>query len=264
MRIITTTYENNAAKATERRIAFTPDDISLENEVINLYPQARFQEILGFGGAFTEAAGYTLAAMDEGVRDQIMDAYFGDGGLNYTMCRLHLDSCDFALGNYSAVGDPADANLETFSLERDHKYILPCVTMAIAKSKRHIRFMMSPWSPPAFMKSNRQKNLGGKLLPQYFSLWAKYMAKYVRAYRDMGIDVMQLTVQNEPNASKTWDSCVYTGSEEVFVAQAQAMHSLADELLRRVLDKALVASVAELRGRLSDVAATVLDLPQKK
>lgn len=212
---ITTTYRDRIVKTETDFYEAGPEDISVEGEVINLYPEVSFQEIMGFGGAFTEAFGYTMSCLGEEKQREILEAYFGEEGLGYTVCRLHLDSCDFALSNYSAVTDPQDRELKTFSLDRDGQYILPYLKKAQEMSPRHIQYLMSPWSPPAFMKSNGQKNGGGKLLPEYRTLWGKYMAKYVAAYREMGFDVTMLSVQNEANATQTWDSCVYTGEEEM-------------------------------------------------
>lgn len=215
LKAITTTYEKKIPKTVTEVYEPRPEDSSVEGEVINLYPEVSFQEIIGFGGAFTESFGYTMSCLGEEKQQDILEAYFGDGGLGYTMCRLHLDSCDFSLSNYSAVTDPQDRELKTFSLDRDRKYIIPYLKKAQEISERKIQYLMSPWSPPAFMKSNGQKNQGGKLLPEYYPLWGKYMAKYVAAYREMGFDVTMLSVQNEANATQRWDSCVYTGEEEM-------------------------------------------------
>ncbi|MDR1766174.1 MAG: glucosylceramidase [Lachnospiraceae bacterium] len=215
MKIVTTTYDYGAPHTEVRDLHPFPDDDRVENRVINLYPDERYQTLLGFGGAFTEAAGYTFSLMGEGKRREILSGYFGPDGLGYTLCRLHLDSCDFCLGNYSAVTDETDAGLSTFSLSRDEQYIFPLLRWAQESGACDLQFLMSPWSPPAFMKTNGMKNCGGKLLPQYRQLWADYMARYVRAYRDRGVDVAMLSVQNEPNAAQPWDSCIYTPQEEM-------------------------------------------------
>ncbi|TVY05678.1 glycoside hydrolase family 30 protein [Paenibacillus cremeus] len=215
MKMITTTYDGKVKKTTERDVQWIQDDISVENRVVNIYPQVEFQEIIGFGGAFTEASGYVLSKMSEKSRHEIIESYFGSSGIGYTTCRLHLDSCDFALGNYSAITDPNDFELKTFSLARDEEYILPLVRMAQQNGKEELQFLLSPWSPPAFMKTNKQKNGGGKLLPEYRTMWGQYMAKYVKAYWDMGINITMLSVQNEANATQKWDSCVYSGQEEM-------------------------------------------------
>jgi glucosylceramidase len=72
----------------------------------------------------------------------------------------------------------------------------------------------SPWSPPAFMKTTNNMLKGGKLKPEYFDSWAKYYAKFIKAYEKEDIPVWGLTVQNEPMATQTWESCIYTAEDE--------------------------------------------------
>ncbi len=65
-------------------------------------PGKTYQKILGFGGAFTEAGAYTLSRMSPAKRAEAMRAYFHPReGLGYTLCRTHINSCDFSLGNYA-------------------------------------------------------------------------------------------------------------------------------------------------------------------
>lgn len=211
---ITTVYDGENIKSTSKECFFEEDVEGVEKELINLYPEVQYQKVDGFGGAFTEAAGYTLSKMSENKYDEIIKAYFGEGGLNYKLCRTHLDSCDFSLGNYSAVTDPNDKELSTFSLSRDEKYIIPLIKKAQGISQKEIQIILTPWSPPAFMKTNGEKNHGGKLKPEYRDLWAKYICRYIKEYRERGIKVTAISVQNEPKAVQNWDSCVYTAEEE--------------------------------------------------
>jgi glucosylceramidase len=194
--------------------AFADDTNNQERFILNLYPEAVFQTIKGFGGAFTEAAGYVFSRLPELKQAELLDAYFGKHGLHYTLGRASIDSCDFSLGNYSAVTDPGDRELATFSLKRDEQYVLPLIKRAMALEPG-LQMMLSPWSPPAFMKTNGQKNGGGKLLPEYREMWAKYMCRYVKEYEKRGIPVFALSVQNEPNAVQAWDSCIYSPGEEL-------------------------------------------------
>ena len=75
-------------------------------------------------------------------------------------------------------------------------------------------FYASPWSPPAFMKTNKNMLRGGKLLPEFRQAWANYYAKFIKAYENEGIPVWGLTIQNEPMAVQRWESCIYTAAEE--------------------------------------------------
>ncbi len=186
--------------------------------IVNLFPQKRYQAFHGFGGAFTEAAAYAMGKLDTQKQNGFLQAMFGEDGLRYTLGRVHLGSCDFALSNYAAVTDPADDELNTFSILREEEHLLPMVRRALKYGS--LSLLASPWSPPAFMKTNQDMNNGGQLKPEYRALWAKYLAKYVKTYRESGIPITMLSIQNEPAATQTWDSCLYSGEEEgVFAAQ---------------------------------------------
>ena len=183
-------------------------------QVINVYPDVEYQKIEGIGGALTEASAYTLSLMDEKTQNEIVEAYFGKDGIGYRLCRCHINSCDFALGNYAYVEDPEDTELKTFDISRDKKYIIPLIKKVQEKSQYELTFLASPWSPPAYMKTNGEMNHGGQLKEEFAHLWAKYMARFIKEYAKLGIKISKITVQNEPEATQTWDSCRYNAEEE--------------------------------------------------
>lgn len=63
--------------------------------------------------------------------------------------------------------------------------------------------MLSPWSPPAYMKTTEERNHGGKLKPEYRKRWAEYICRYIEEYRNRGYHVTKLTMQNDPKAVQT-------------------------------------------------------------
>jgi glucosylceramidase len=130
------------------------------------------------------------------------------------MVRSHIDSSDFSLGVYSAMTDPEDTMMNSFTLQRDEQYILPLIIAAQDKSGEPLDLMLSPWSPPAFMKTNGEKLHGGKLKPEYRQFWAEYICRYIKEYETRGLQVNRVTIQNEPAAVQSWDSCLYTAEEE--------------------------------------------------
>lgn len=196
----------------EIELAFSKD-CGGEMQEVKVYPQITFQEVLGIGGALTEAAAYVYSQMDEKGKEELIELYFGENGNKYNFCRLHIQSCDFGLGNYSYVEDENDKELNTFSIDRDRKYIIPLIKAALAKNP-DIAFLASPWSPAPFMKTNNEMNNGGKLKPEFYSMWADMICRYVMEYEKEGIIIRRLTVQNEPAAVQTWDSCIYSATEE--------------------------------------------------
>jgi glucosylceramidase len=182
-------------------------------QAVNLYPDLTDQEWEGMGGAFTEAAAHVYASLTpEGQRD-FLNSYFGEDGLRYNFGRITIHSCDFAMGNYTYIGE-GDDTLRTFNVERDEVEVLPLLRTAMETAGSPIEFLASPWSPPAFMKDNGDMNHGGKLLQEYRQSWADYYVKFIQEYAKRGITIRYLTVQNEPMAVQTWDSCIYTPEEE--------------------------------------------------
>ena len=182
---------------------------------VSVDSQHHFQTIEGFGGAFTEAAADTFYKMPPAVRAEILMAYFDlSSGNGYSLCRTHINSCDFSLGNYAYAETPGDVELKHFSIDHDRRQLIPMIKEAVRVAGQPLKLLASPWSPPAWMKTNGQMNQGGKLKQEYRETWARYYARYVKEYEQEGLPIWGLSVQNEPLAVQTWDSCIYTGEEE--------------------------------------------------
>ena len=142
-------------------------------------------------------------------------AYFDlSSGNGYSLCRTHINSCDFSLGNYAYAETPGDVELKHFSIDHDRRQLIPMIKEAVRVAGQPLKLLASPWSPPAWMKTNGQMNQGGKLKQEYRETWARYYARYVKEYEQEGLPIWGLSVQNEPLAVQTWDSCIYTGEEE--------------------------------------------------
>jgi len=178
-------------------------------------PTRRFQVLEGFGGAFTEAAAVTWQRLGAAQRAQMLaDCFDPAGGHGYTLCRVHMNSCDFALGNYAHADIPGDVDLKHFSIERDRQALLPFIQAAQAMAGAPIKLLVSPWSPPAWMKTNGQMNRGGKLRPEFADAWARCYVRFIQAYAAEGVPTWAVSVQNEPAATQSWDSCLYSAQEE--------------------------------------------------
>lgn len=208
MKIFTT----NADVRFEEKEAEFIHSPSREFKLIKVYPKETRQEILGFGGAFTEASAYTYSKMGEENKRKLLALYFGEKGNKYNFCRTHIQSCDFSLGNRAYVEED-DKELAAFSIEKDFEYQIPFIREAL-KLNKDMELLASPWSPPAFMKTNNEMNNGGKLKEEYYDAWAEIFVKYLQAYAEEGIQIRRITIQNEPNAVQTWDSCQFTGEDE--------------------------------------------------
>ena len=178
--------------------------------------ERRFQTLEGFGAAFTEAAAVTWAALPADQAQTLLRDYFdARQGHGYRLCRVHMNSCDFALGNYAHADVADDMALAHFNIDRDRQALLPMIKAAqAAAAAETIHMLVSPWSPPAWMKTNGQMNGGGKLRPDCAAAWARCYVRFIEAYAAEGVPVWGVSVQNEPDATQRWDSCIYSAEEE--------------------------------------------------
>ncbi|MBO5869393.1 MAG: glucosylceramidase, partial [Clostridia bacterium] len=189
-------------------------DSITEPAIINIFDEVEYQTVLGFGGAFTESAAYNYAQFtDEQKRDFLKKTFSREYGIGYNFGRTHINSCDFSLDIYTYV-ENGDYDLSTFNIDRDRKYIIPFIKDALLYCTDELVLFASPWSPPAYMKDNESAIRGGSLKEKYKKVWARYYAKYIKAMAEEGIKISAITVQNEPNAKQSWESCSYSPEDE--------------------------------------------------
>ena len=201
---------------------------------IKIHKENLKQTVLGFGGSFTESSASIYHDLSQTKKDEIIEAYFGETGNNYSIGRTHINSCDFSLENYAHCETPGDIDLKNFSISRNKKDLIPFIKDALRLTKNKFRIMASPWSPPSWMKTNGQMNEGGKLKEEYKSAWADYYCKFIEFYHGEEVPIWGISVQNEPEAKQTWDSCLYTAEEErdfikYFLGPSLERHNLLDK-----------------------------------
>ena len=211
------------AKDTAERIwELSPDERTFNGSgwiptTLTLNSEESYQKFYGFGGALTESSGYVLSRLPASVRKQAIEAYYNPKtGNAYHFARLHMNSCDFSLDNWACVPEKDDT-LQSFSMERTDKYISPLamdVQKASKKEGSNVQFLLTPWSPPLWMKDNGDMNHGGHLLDCYRELWAQYFVTFIKKMAERDIKISFVTIQNEPAAVQTWDSCEYSATQE--------------------------------------------------
>jgi len=174
-----------------------------------------FQTIMGIGGALTDASAETFFKMPGDKQQEILTELFDlQNGNGFSLCRTSIHSCDFSSDSYTYAEVPGDSSLAHFTIAHDLKFRIPFIKAALKVAGGNFKLFASSWSPPAWMKTNNSMLHGGKLRPEYHKTWAAYVARFVTEYRKVGIPVWGLTVQNEPMAVQTWESCVFTATEE--------------------------------------------------
>ncbi|XP_042857000.1 lysosomal acid glucosylceramidase-like [Penaeus japonicus] len=159
----------------------------------------RRQVMLGFGAAFTDASGLSLASLSPGAREMALRSYFSPEGNEYDLGRVPIGSCDFSVKPYSYAEVEGDVDLEYFKLaEEDLLYKIPQLLRAQELSERPLRLLGSPLSPPPWMKTNGKHNESGQLIPNMWRPWADYLLKFVKAYEEEGVPIWGITTQNDP------------------------------------------------------------------
>ena len=198
----------------QKPTAFTDRNAWAENDLVCIEDDFTYQTIHGFGGALTESAAVTWQKLPAALRRRVVElCYDPRKGLGYTLARVHMNSCDFSLGNWSCDDTPGDFALRDFSVAHYREAILPLVAAARKAAGRPLWILGSPWSPPAWMKTNGMMNEGGFLKPECREAWALFFAKFAKAMAREGFPLSAFTVQNEEKARQTWDSCVWTPEE---------------------------------------------------
>ena len=211
-----TTAENTAQRLSATgTVKFKPMAQPLETQIcVFVDPTKTFQTVLGIGGALTDSSAETFAKLPAARQREILDAYFDpDKGIGYTIARTNIHSCDFSSGSYTYV-DEGDKALKSFSVAHDKQFRIPFIKQALATAGGKLSIFGSPWSPPAFMKTNNDMLHGGKLKPEFYQSWATYFTKFVKAYQQEGIPIWGITIQNEPMATQKWESCIFSAEDE--------------------------------------------------
>ncbi len=214
--IVYTTAESTSFRLTPTdTVTFTPSEPTSEGKVyVFVDPRKTFQSLIGIGGALTDAAAETFAKLPAARQEELIAAYYGrDHGIGYSLGRTNINSCDFSSDMYTYVTE-GDSALSSFSIAHDLRYKIPLIKRAMAASGNSLKLFASPWSPPAFMKDNNDMLHGGHLRPEYAHSWARYYTKFIQQYRGAGVPVWGITIQNEPMATQTWESCIYQAADE--------------------------------------------------
>lgn len=196
------------------------DDVT----TLRIYPSELRQEIVGFGGAITEASVYVLSQLPSHLVREVIESYYGASGLRYSLARLHINSCDFSVeGSWNFDDEKDDFELKHFDskLKREQDQLLPFVRQVLNATHHPLRLFGSPWSPPAWMKGNN--DMLGSSEPclkqdddqRYHRAWALYLSKWVSAMeKQLDTSLWGMTLQNEPEYAAPWEACVWSAEEQ--------------------------------------------------
>lgn len=169
---------------------------------IKVDEKTKYQQMDGFGAAFTDSSAWLIYnKLNASQRNELMTKLFSKtAGIGISYIRIPMGSSDFALTPYTYDDMPlgqTDTNLTNFSIAHDTVYIIPLLQQA-KRLNPELKFIGSPWSAPAWMKTSETLN-EGSLNSDYSQVYANYFVKFIQAYQAQGIPIHAITIQNEPD-----------------------------------------------------------------
>ena len=197
------------------KAAWHPASATTPANEIRLNPGVKFQQILGFGGAFTDAACYTFNQLAPAARERLFHELFHPSEMGLSTGRICVGSSDYSTKVYSYDDGEPDPELTRFSLDHDREYILPMLRQA-RQANPDLFLFSSPWSPPGWMKFSGSM-LGGAMRNHYLPAYAKYYLKFLQGYAAEGVPVQALTSQNEVDTDQDgrMPACIWPQEYEI-------------------------------------------------
>ncbi|HTZ21940.1 MAG TPA: glycoside hydrolase family 30 beta sandwich domain-containing protein [Opitutaceae bacterium] len=195
------------------------------------------QQIDGFGAGVV----FLDAGLDP-LTDAQMDLLYGTGAgqIGLTLIRVRI---------------APDNNWSTAEIDGSKAY------------ERGARILATPWTPPPAMKDNNS-TIGGSVLPAQYANYATYLNGFATAMAANGAPLAVISVQNEPDANVTYESCYWTAAQFQTFFRANAgsitvpvmmpesesfVHALSDLTLN---DPVAAANVGFVGGHLYGVGVT--------
>ncbi|MBL8311263.1 MAG: glycosyl hydrolase [Burkholderiales bacterium] len=162
----------------------------------------RYQSMVGFGASLTDSSAWLLQQMKSEAREALMKELFTreGGGVGFDLTRLTIGASDFSRHHYTLNDRPegeTDLPLAHFSIDANRADVLPTIKRALAMNPQ-LQVMASPWSAPAWMKTNAHL-YQGELRSDRYDVFSRYLIRYVDAYAAEGVPIFALTLQNEPH-----------------------------------------------------------------
>lgn len=165
---------------------------------LTINPEKRYQELIGFGGAFTDSAGINIKNLSDASQRKLLESYFTKDGCRYNLGRVPIAGTDFSTRFYTYDDVENDEKLESFSLApEDIDYKIPYMQQAL-KMNPDLKFFSAAWTAPAWMKTNGRYTGFGYLKQEYYQLYTNYLIKFMDEYKKHGLDMWAISTGNEP------------------------------------------------------------------
>ena len=171
------------------------------NPAILVDSTSQYQTMDGFGFAMTGGSAFLINKLAKSDKSKLINELFSNDStaIAISYLRISIGSSDLnsSVFSYDDIAPSStDTTLQYFSIKPDSLDLIPVLKSALAINPK-IKILGSPWSAPAWMKTNKSAK-GGSLLPQYYGTYARYFVKYIQAMKENGITIDAITPQNEP------------------------------------------------------------------
>ncbi|VDD89654.1 unnamed protein product [Enterobius vermicularis] len=197
-----------------------------------------------------DSAGINFKSLPPDALNNLLKSYYGQDGIQYSLGRIPIASCDFSTHEYSYDDTPGDFELKNFKLAKeDIAFKIPFIRKALNLTNNDLRLFASPWSAPGWMKTNGEMRGGGSLINdpahRYHIAWAKYYIRFLEEYAKNGINFWGLTVQNEPSSGALpdykWQTMFFSSETERefvrdYLGQALKNSSVGKDIALMILD----------------------------
>jgi glucosylceramidase len=186
---------------------------------ISVVPTTTYQTMSGFGAAMTDSSAWLLQnKLTAAQRDKLMRQLFSpQSGIGLNYLRVPIGASDFTASNFYTYDDnPAggtDEFQQQFSVAHDQSYIIPRLQQA-SQLNPNLQLLASPWSAPAWMKTNNSLQ-GGSLAAQWEGSYTLYLAKFLEAYQAAGLPFDTITLQNEPLNTSNYPTMSMSAAQQI-------------------------------------------------
>jgi glucosylceramidase len=185
-----------------------------------------YQQWLGFGGSFNEQGWDALSDVSPEDKTRAIKLLFDKAeGAALEFGRIPIGASDYAVERYTLNDTPDDFEMANFSIDHDKALLIPYIKAALAVNP-NIRLWASPWTPPAWMKSNGKidgtsKRVDGSTVDALadaqmkgdapiLGAFALYLARFVEEYAKEDISIESVMPQNEPGYATRYPSCLWS------------------------------------------------------
>lgn len=193
------------------------------NPTITVDPAQQFQRIDGFGYTLTGGSAMLINGLDPVTKQNLLQELFltDAAHIGVSYLRLSMGASDLSATAFTYDDTPGDSALQHFNIDPEKTDLIPVLQKIVALTP-DIRIIATPWSAPAWMKTNNSLYGGGNnpgtLKTECYEIYARYFVKYIQAMAAAGITIAAVTPQNEPlNAYNNPSMLMQDTAENIFV-----------------------------------------------